>query len=146
MLATAHGDLAGSSTAGITPWLVTIVKCLVPVFWMFFVGGVPTDFALASVEVSTGVQAQSSGLGGVDLKPPAAQMAPRTTSASARPPPMPACHCRRRRAAAARRAIWRSALARANARCRLLLEATGLLPSPSKTTCGTRQAPARVYG
>src|SRR5262245_17258027 len=105
MLATVHDALAGSRIAVITPWLVASVRCFEPVFWMLFVGGVPTDFALVSVVVSTGVQAQSSGFGGVGLKPPAAQIAPSTTSASATPPPMPACHCRRRRAAAARRAI-----------------------------------------
>src|SRR3954469_1229435 len=124
MLATVQGALAGSSSAEIVPWLVVIVRCSEPDLGMLRVGGRPTDLALVSVLVSTAVHAQSSGLTGAFLKPPAAQIVPRTTRASTTAPPMPACHWRRLRATAALRAIWRSALARARARCRLLLVAT----------------------
>ena len=100
---------------------------------MFEVGGVPTSLTLVLDDVSTGVQAHSpAAVGFFGLLPenqPLAQPTPTITSATISPAPTAPWICRRRRAAAARRAIWRSALARASARCRFLLEATG---APSK--------------
>src|SRR2546423_10334496 len=96
MLATVQGDLAGSSTAPMTPWLVVILSCLAPDFCTPLTGGVPTFFRLVLVVVSAAVQAQSLGTVGGLLKPPAAQITPTTASTSTTPPPMPACHWRRR--------------------------------------------------
>src|SRR5207253_24980 len=68
-------------------------------------------------------------------QPPAISTTTATTA------PMPACICRRLRAAAARRAIWRSSLARARARWRSRPDLPGTRGSLS---CGL--VPARREG
>src|SRR4051812_2970120 len=129
--ATVHGPLVLSSCPVITPWLVVIVMVSVPSLLMPVVGGVPTF--LSSALSAEGVHVQSAAplavcCLGLASKPPLAQTMPSTTSSTARPAPIPARSCRRLRAWAARRAIWRSALARASARCRFLLVATVVPP------------------
>jgi hypothetical protein len=130
-LAAVHGAAARSNCASTTPWLVVTVIVEVPVLAIPVVGGLPTSLALPVAGI--GVQAQSSATFVVVFlllsKPPTAHTMPTTTATTASPAASEAWICRRRRAPAARRAIWRSSLARASARCRVLLGATGRSPS-----------------
>src|SRR5437762_1651662 len=147
-LSTVHAALDASRWASITPWLVVIVMVARPLVGMPVVGGVPTSLMLVLPDAGWGVQAHALASVVVFFlpenrweNPPLVQISPAATRMTTRPAPMPPWSCRRRRAAAARRAIWRSILARARARCRFLLGGTGVpLPGLPSISFGWHQA------